>query len=604
MTPRKPIRNFIRRLRRDQRGAVALTFLLSSTVLLGGSFGAIDLIRYNVAQNRLQNALDSAAISAGRNLANRTPTPGTPEAEAWVNDARNFFSSNMPSGYLGSSVHNDDLVVNYREETSGMYITGQFVEMSARGDLPLISTGYFKITAFDLVASNEAVRRTRNDLEVVMALDNSGSMDFDSPTRMSVLKTAAKDLTSTILGASSVPGGSQRVFVGLVPFTDVVNVRDYALNGNWLTYPDEQDNYVRNLWSGCIVEPDGNWSNTNRLPAQALTPGAGFQPLHLTYSYDMTPSNLGSGRLVPHTSANPNPVAYNGRGVNRDRRISAVRQSNTQFRVNFAVDADYCLSGRARFLNNQEAAMETAINNMVSYGGTGVPVGLLWAWRMLHPSWRGAWGDAEMPRDPEPGTLSKVIVLLSDGENAPVYDGRRQALGNANNNRRSEYQLRYRYYACRSTNWFGNCTAWQTAVSEQTSNEGLTADTHSGTRGQCPSAGLRMANPLTTVPNDYDRTANQCNNSGSSIGYGNSNIQSTAAYDAYMAQLCTNVKEDGNEIKIYTVTLGSDVPASARTLMRNCASGPSFYYNAQNVSDLPQVFASIAGALTELRLTH
>src|SRR5690606_3776071 len=589
---------------RDQRGSVALTFLVSSTVLLGGSFGAIDLIRYNVVQNRLQNALDAAAISAGRNLANRTPTPGTPEAEAWVNDARNFFSSNMPSKYMGSSVLQDDLEISYREERSGIYITGQFVDMAVAGDLPLISTGLLKITAFNLRASNQAVRRTRNDLEVVMALDNSGSMSRDSPSRLSVLKSAAKDLTATILGATSVPGASQRVFVALVPFTDVVNVKDYALDNGWLSYPAVQQNFVERRWSGCVVEPKGNWSSANPLPAQALTPDAGFQPLHLTYSYDMTPQNFPSlARLADSTAGNPNPVAFNALTLNRDRRVAVKRQSDRLFRVNLAVDAESCIEGRARFLNNQQAQMEAAIDAMTANGGTGVPVGLQWAWRMLHPAWRGAWGSNEMPRDPEPASLSKVIVLLSDGQNEPVGDGRRQVMANQNNNRRAEYQLVYRYQDCTSSRG-GSCSRWDSTVRQRTYDVDVSAPQHANARGRCPAAGLRRLDRLTATPDDYSKTSSGCNSTATSIGYGGSNRQNTAAYNGYMSQLCSNVKTDGNGIKIYTVTLGDDLPSSARDLMRECSSGAGYYYNAQNVEDLPQVFASIAGALTELRLTR
>ena len=604
MTQRKPVRKLLRRLRRDQRGGVALTFLVSSTVLLGGSFGAIDLVRYNVAQNRLQSSLDAAAISAGRNLANRTPTPGTPEAEAWINDARNFFSSNMPNNYLGSSVLQDDLQINYREERTGIYITGQFVEMSAVGDLPLISTGLLKVTSFDLAARNEAVRRTRNDLEVVMALDNSGSMSRDSPSRLSVLKNAAKDLAATILGATSVPGASQRVFVGLVPFTDVVNVRDYALDYGWLSYPAVQQNYLEQRWSGCVAEPKGNWTTSNPVPAYALTPDAGFQPLHITYSYDMTPENLPSrARLADNTADNPNPVEFNGLTLNRDRRIVAKRHSNTEFRVNLAVDSQSCLEGRARFLNDQQADIEAAIDAMAANGGTGVPVGLQWAWRMVHPAWRGAWGNNEMPRDPEPTTLSKVIVLLSDGQNEPLNDGRRQVLTHENNNRRAEYQLVYRYQECTSSGR-GACRSWDSTVQQQSVDVDVSAPTHASNRGQCPAAGLRMLDPVTAEPNDYTSTSGNCNNTDNGIGYAGSRRQNTAAYNDYMTQLCANVKADGNDIKIYTVTLGDDLSQSARNLMRNCSTGAGYYYNAQNVNDLPQVFASIAGALTELRLTR
>lgn len=599
----KPIRNFIRRLRRDQRGAVALTFLATSTLMLGGAFGAIDLVRYNVAQGRLQNALDAAVISAGRNLSTQTPVEGSDDAEAWMSHARGFFSSNMPDGYMGSSISSGDVVIGYREERPDGYLTGQFIDMSVRGDLPLISTGFMKISSVALAASNEAVRRTRNDMEVVMALDNSGSMDWDSPKRITVLKEAAKDLTATVLGASNVPGGSQRVYIGLVPFTDVVNVRDYALDGGWLDYPPAQFNYIHNQWSGCIAEPapagGANWTSSNQLPAQVLSPGAPFRPLHLTYSYLYSP--LPGGAVL----VGENPIEFKTRTLSRDRRISAVQEGNS-FRVNIAMDSQYCLDGKARFLSNNEAAIGTAIDAMTPYGGTGVPVGLQWAWRMLHPNWQGAWGPADMPRDPEDGSLSKVIVLLSDGENAPVSDGRRQTTGNT----RFDYEMTYRYSRTWTEN--GACIRyflWFCVEYEQIErSEEVVATSHDdrtqGSFYQCPAAGLRVLDPTYATDADVGRAASGCNHARNSIGYGGSNMQSEAAYDAYMAQLCHNVKNDGNEIKIYTVTLGEDVPASSRTLMRNCASGPSYYFNAQNVNDLPDVFASIAGALTELRLTQ
>lgn len=604
---RNPLFRFARRLGRDQRGAVAITFILSTTVLLGGSFGAIDLIRYNVAQGRLQNALDAAVVSAGRNLANRTPTPGTVDEAQWINDARNFFSSNMPDGYLGSSVSTDNLHIEYLEEHAGTYLTGQFVNMRVEGNLPLISTGFMKITSFGLAASNQAVRRTRNDMEVVMALDNSGSMAWDSPRRIDVLKQAAKDLTTTVLGASNVPGGSQHVYIGLVPFTDVVNVRDYALAGGWLNYSPNLQNYIQDRWAGCIAEPapagGTNWTPNNPLPAQVLSPGAPFRPLHLTYSYDYSP--LPSGAVF----IGENPIEFKTRTRSRDRRISAVQIDQRNFRVNIAMDPTYCLDGRVRFLSNNEPEIAKAIDAMQAVGATGVPVGLLWAWRMLHPNWQGAWGVPDMPRDAERGSLSKVIVLLSDGENAPAADGRRQTTGN-NTQRRFDFEITYQYRRTWTEN--GRCLRYVLfwcAEYEQIEHSEEVVETTNQDRTpsnfyQCPAAGLRVLDPAYATPADVDRSSAGCNHARNSIGYGGSNSQNEAAYDAYMAQLCNNVKNDGNEIKIYTVTLGNNVPQSARTLMRHCASGPSYYFNAENVNDLPEVFASIAGALTELRLTE
>lgn len=612
--------------RGGERGAVALTFLVSATLMLGGTFGAIDMIRYNVAQSRLQNALDAAVISAGRSLSvYNAPVEGSKDEAAWRNDAYHYFLSNMPAGFLSSQVALEDFHIEYIEERGGSnnsYLSGQFVKMWVNGELPLISTGYFKQTAWKLSASNQAVRRTRSDLELVMALDNTGSMDFDSPKRMTVLKQAAKDLVKTVLDAADVArqqGAPSGVYIGLVPFTDVVNVGGIASARAWLDYPAVQENYIRNLWSGCIVEPTGVWSAQHRLPASALTPAAPFQPLQLTYSMYYVPAEISNGgKLLSHTGfpGGAGILAGNNIGT-RDRRVGAwADPGNGNIRVNLALEPEYCTDARVQFLNQDRAALNTAINAMKSYGATGVPVGLLWAWRMLHPAWRGAagWGSDDMPRDPDPGRLNKVIVLLTDGDNAPLVRRAGETAGSG-----ASFRLAYAYRRCLETqkDWWGNVTGCRKLADAVSYKENELVEisqqnllrSSSGWSGsynrQCPVSSLYMLDPRLAVPNDNNAA---CTVGNTNIGYHSSTENdrgalSANAFDSYLSALCTNVKTDGNGIRVYTVTLGKDVGQAAINLMRNCASGPGYFFDARNVSDLPEVFATIAGTLTELRLT-
>src|SRR5690606_9661646 len=79
-----------------------------------------------------------------------------------------------------------------------------------------------------------------------------------------------------------------------------------------------------------------------------------------------------------------------------------------------------CLESRkSRFLDDDPDAIKAAIDAMGATGSTLVPTGLLWAWRMLHPAWTGAWDGSERPRPADPRKLRKVIVLLTDGKNEP-----------------------------------------------------------------------------------------------------------------------------------------------------------------------------------------
>src|SRR5690606_2461968 len=132
------------------------------------------------------------------------------------------------------------------------------------------TAGYLDWLPLKLHASNEAVRRTRTALELVMALDNTGSMARESPSRMKVLKESAQSLVDTVLEAAEAAietGAPEDVFIGLVPFTDMVNVRGIDSSTAWFSswlerYPNMR-NYIhnapsKNSWTGCIAEPPGD----------------------------------------------------------------------------------------------------------------------------------------------------------------------------------------------------------------------------------------------------------------------------------------------------------------------------------------------------------
>ena len=50
-------------------------------------------------------------------------------------------------------------------------------------------------------------------------------------------------------------------------------------------------------------------------------------------------------------------------------------------------------------------------------GGTTSNLGLVWGWRTLSPRWRGVWPGSVWPVDYGDDTVSKVAIVLSDGQN-------------------------------------------------------------------------------------------------------------------------------------------------------------------------------------------
>lgn len=664
----------LHRLARDQRGAIAITFVLTFGAMLTGTLFAVDMVRHSATQGRLQNALDAAVISAGRKLSDYKPTQGGEPSQSWKDDAYAFFQANMPARYLGSEIPLDSLTIQYSEERVGsnnQYLSGQVIHMTVSGQMPLLSAGYLKETSMDVQASNSAIRRVRNDLELVLALDNTGSMSYSSgsslpgeATRLDILKESAKGMIDTVMSAAAAGGqtdGVSGAYIGLVPFTDSVNVKnidkakDWLNTGSSLLTPVDLQNVIDQVWGGCIVEPRppvSGWTASNPLPASVLSPTAGFMPMISTYSFDYTPqyvnSNNGSYKYNYLVSLS---LAVAGGGYYQftapsilfaDRRILATLSNGTQnsaldwytpgtsgqqlsklpprsFRINLAMSPNACTKSMAMFLNQDSVALNASVDAMMASGNTNVSTGLLWAWRMLSPLWQGAWNDSELPR-PAASKLRKVIVLLSDGDNQPAPAKSSSRITSSD----EVFKLSYAYVTCNSTSGSGGNTkcvnsgtmgAWSSPVeaTDTVTNTKTVIDTKGNKLSlpgftQCPLDGLLMVDPTAMTPGNYTSSCstNATSPNSNQTGYSASGADGlgTAALNTYMAKLCASVKADPSSIQIYTLTLGSDVSSTAKTLMQGCATDADHYFDVSNASELPDVFAQIAGALTELRLTQ
>jgi Mg-chelatase subunit ChlD len=76
----------------------------------------------------------------------------------------------------------------------------------------------------------------------------------------------------------------------------------------------------------------------------------------------------------------------------------------------------------------------------------------------------------------------------------------------------------------------------------------------------------------------------------------NTSITSSSTIDARTAAVCANVK--AASIKLYTIRV---IDGNA-TLLKNCATNPTMYYDVQQASELNVVFSAIAQNLANLRI--
>ncbi|TAN27925.1 MAG: pilus assembly protein [Castellaniella sp.] len=313
MSPIKPLRRFAHRLQHNQRGAVALTFLAVSAVMLMGTFGAIDLARYNIAETRLRDAVDATSISAAQALGAWDPAI-TSDKTAWQNYAGAFFSVNMPDDYLNSDVTANTIKSGIQyctadssgnitcpsQAPAGTPMSAQYVNVTAQGKLPLLSTGFMKVASFTLSANNQVIRRLKNNTEIVLALEDS---QYTGTASNANIKTAAQQLVAAALGSMNLSQSSsaQGIRVGVVPFSAMVRMNPSNTGAgtpnakNWVSTVAKLlggggggvNAYVQSNWLGCIAEPYppppppfgtgiswGYWGqNSNpQLPAAKLAP--------------------------------------------------------------------------------------------------------------------------------------------------------------------------------------------------------------------------------------------------------------------------------------------------------------------------------------------
>jgi hypothetical protein len=517
-----------------QRGSVSLLYVLNMVGFLVALLSGIDVMRWSIAEARLQSALDSAVLAAGKNLANLPSSPTAAQLAAWQTYAQSYFSTNMPSGYLGSTLNATPTITLSTSVATASTPSTQTVTMSVSGTMPLLVSGYIASVPLKLSASNQALRVLQTNLELVLVLDNTGSMadsasgGWGGSSKLSALKSAAKTLIAT-LTASSSSGGS--VYIGLVPFTTTVNVRD--ANGNrpssWLrqvsdvagntlpaTAPFASAGSSSTAWNGCLAEPHSSSGKLNNPPV-VLSPAD--RPFSAYFDdWNVSGGWQGWGWWGQYWT----PLTYSG------------------------FTQDWCIAAPTQFLTSNVTTLNSALSSMTASGNTFIATGILWAWRMLSPSWRSSstaqgWGSATLPADAN-SNLIKAIIIITDGENT-------------------------------------------TSTANMYSIPDISQMTLSGSN---------------YVSNNSSNELSQFYSSGYTGRLQPYGSVSTSTEDAIQLATCSAAKAQG--IKIWAIVYGSDSGTShSLSVLQQCVSEAAYY--APSDSDLQADFQSIAGQLSILRLT-
>jgi Flp pilus assembly protein TadG len=521
------LHKFIRELKalaRDERGMTLPLLAISMVAITAMTGVAIDTGRMQMVQSKLQFSLDAAGLAAGS-----TVSTSTLNSEVTKYLAANF------NGYLGSTMTGSSATVDN---------TNTVITLSATAQLPTTFMGVVGINTITVTA-NSQISRAVTGLELVLVLDNTGSMTNSAGesgvTKLQALQSAANTLVSSLF-ASNPPAG--KLWVGIVPFTQAVNIG--TGHPTWMntTY----DNTILDTsgttsttdwgpsgsWMGCVDARQNSEDTTDDPPSSSSTKTL-FESYYWT-SDSLNSDGVSNGGLNNWKQCTPRwNRCKKSNGQCSIVSGSCSTQSNTYTCTattptctynsnmgNLTSGPNYLCPQQVTPMTNNQSTLTSAINAMTAQGDTIIPQGLQWGWNMLSPRWQGQWGGTMnangLPLAYNTKGMTKVVVLLTDGTNT------------IDNNAHGAY-------------WF-------------------LGDDRVGT-----------TNGNTAVTTLNTRTST----------------------------LCTAMKNAG--IYIYTIALGTDPTQAGLSMLQSCATANNYYFDSPSTSQLQSVFSAIGDSLSNLRVS-
>jgi len=376
LTPQKKLYPFIR----DQRGSTLPFLGLGMMMLIGAAGTAIDMGRVQIVQSRMQNALDATGLAVGSSISTSNIATET----------NKYFYANFPAGYLGSTI------TSLTAAPNGI---NSVINLAATGVVNMTLMKVLGISSVNVSATSQIIRQSKG-MELVLIIDTTGSMASSAGGNVSKIqaaKTAAITLLDVLYGTTNniVPN----LWVGLVPFSQAVNIG--TSRPSWVNAgTSDWGTGTGSGWAGCVEARGATNRDVTDDPPSVERFNRYYHPCNTStnawFGNDSDNSRdncLTGGAMFGYKT----PLSTTTRGPNR-----------------------YCPQPLTAMVA-EKSTVVTAINAMQAVGGTVIPTGMSWGWRMLSPRWRGQWGGqmdgADLPLDYNAALMHKVAIVMTDGDN-------------------------------------------------------------------------------------------------------------------------------------------------------------------------------------------
>lgn len=401
----------LRRFFRATGGNVATIFAISLAPITVMGGGAVDFAQAMNARGRLAEALDAAALAVGSQ-----PNLSRGQAEQMALD---YIEANYPAREIGS-VHSVSISI---DEVNGV------VQISGQSRVGTTLLGIMGMDYINVDWTSE-VRRAQQNLELVMVLDNTGSM---RGSKIRSLRDAAHLLTDILYSGAQEP---EDVRVGLVPFAATVNVGTQYERAWWLDPNAESPLHAQ--WAGGAREIETCTGRGRRrtCTTETITPNAWelFDQLRNTSwagcvearAVPLDIEDVAPSRADPETLFLPffapdepdNGNFYNnyldddvGGSAGLTERLMNLAKYDDG-RPSRGGPNNGCTTTPVTPMTSNRRTVDDAISAMGASGNTNIPNGIGWGIRLLSPQEPFTEGTAYDDRE-----TIKAMVILTDGEN-------------------------------------------------------------------------------------------------------------------------------------------------------------------------------------------
>ncbi|OIQ29833.1 MAG: hypothetical protein BM562_10585 [Alphaproteobacteria bacterium MedPE-SWcel] len=542
------------RFRADESGVLEKPMIATLLCMLAVGGIGMDLVRLERDRTELQYTLDRAVLAAAD-----LDQPLTPAA--------------VVQDYMAKA----GLDRYYKTPFAEVTPTSRRVTATVDADF---ETYWMKIASYEkplpLKASATAVESIGN-VEISLVLDVSGSMGRNS--RLRNLKTAAKEFVQTMDDNTE----DGKMTISIVPYSTQVSMPASVLEQ--LPVSDEHS------YSHCINFDSDDYSTT----AMSMVD---------EYERTMHFSIWGSSDYRNHSDL--------------------VRQATCASHTNNPERTALLLEDDVDTLQDYIDAFEASEN-------TSIDVGMKWGVALLDPSMQPVVSTLTSGADPEidaqyasrPVNYSdhetlKVIVLMTDGQNTDQYyvnsdrrEGGSQVWYNADEQIYSTYNENTGNYFWHdpdtgSGTWgphpFGDGDLSKTYCYRWNHNGSCSRETtlrESGSSEELSFADLFADTSLQYIfyylfydwMDYYDARDEWYYDVYDAVG--------ATSKDLRTKSICNAAKDQG----IIVFTIGFEAPQGGQTVLRDCASSDSHYYDVEGL-EISEAFNSIASAIRQLRLTE